>query len=482
MLRRALAACALLAACCAPAAQAAPASPLRTDGRWITDAKGRVVMLHGVNMVNKLPPYFPAARGFSTDDARFLASEGFNTVRLGIIYKGLEPTRGVYDRAYLERIARTQRVLKRAGIFALVDFHQDMYNERFNGEGWPDWAVMDDGAPTQPDVGFPGNYLVMPALNRAWDHWWAGDGGFQDAYAAAWREVAARFRGEPNVMGYDILNEPWPGSTYAECTGPEGCPGFDAGPLTDFHRRVLAQIRAADPRTTVWYEPLLTFDFGAKTSHGDLGGGTGFTWHTYCLGALPGTPGGEAPPDARQQGCQTEEDMVFDNAEEHSKRTGDASLLSEFGATDKLDNVQRVVDAADEHLVSWQYWSYWNEDPCCERPEEGVLHDLAQPPTGENVKQDKLDVLVRPYPQVVAGTPAELKFDRDSKEFRFEYLLDRPRVRKLTTEVFVPKRHYPKGYAVKAEGAKVTSRRGARLLRLVAARGAKRVSVRITPA
>jgi endoglycosylceramidase len=454
---------------------------LSTDGRWITDARGRVVLLHGVNMVNKLPPYFPAARGFSTDDARYLASEGFNTVRLGIIYKGLEPTRGSYDRAYLERIARTQRVLKRAGIFALIDFHQDMYNERFNGEGWPDWAVQDDGLPAEPDEGFPGNYLVMPALNRAWDHWWAGDGGFQDSYAAAWREVAARFRKEPNVLGYDMLNEPWPGSRYASCTGPDGCPGFDTATLTAFHAKVLAAIRKADPRSTVWYEPLLTFDFGADTAHGDLGGGTGFTWHNYCLGSLPGTPGGDAPPDARQEGCQTEEDMVFDNADAHSKRTGDASLLSEFGATDALDNVQRIVDSADDHLVSWQYWSWFNEDPCCKRPAEGVIRDLSKPPTKDNLKQDKLDVLVRPYPQVVAGTPTKLHFDTDSKQLTFEYALDRPRARRLATEVFVPRRHYPKGYSVKVAGARVLSRPGARLLRLAAVRGAKKVTLTLRP-
>ena len=61
-------------------------------GRWLVDAYGRVVILHGVNMVVKLPPYDPAVLGFGDDDAAFLASEGFNTVRLGIIYKALEST------------------------------------------------------------------------------------------------------------------------------------------------------------------------------------------------------------------------------------------------------------------------------------------------------------------------------------------------------------------------------------------------------
>ena len=74
----------------APAA-AAPTPPLDHDGRWITDADGRAVILHGFNMVYKRGSYRPEDTGFGRDDARFLQRYGFNTVRLGIIYKGLEP-------------------------------------------------------------------------------------------------------------------------------------------------------------------------------------------------------------------------------------------------------------------------------------------------------------------------------------------------------------------------------------------------------
>src|ERR1700726_1283727 len=78
-------------------AVAAPALPLGPAGRWITDASGRVVVVHGINMVYKLPPYYPAAAGFSDDDAAFLHSIGFNAVRVGVIWKALEPKPGAYS-------------------------------------------------------------------------------------------------------------------------------------------------------------------------------------------------------------------------------------------------------------------------------------------------------------------------------------------------------------------------------------------------
>src|SRR5437764_9571397 len=87
----------------APAAAAGPALPLGHAGRWITDARGRVVVLHGINMVYKRPPYSPDATGFGADDAAFLAREGLNTVRVGLIYKAVEPRPGHYDDRYIAR-------------------------------------------------------------------------------------------------------------------------------------------------------------------------------------------------------------------------------------------------------------------------------------------------------------------------------------------------------------------------------------------
>src|SRR6266511_1390900 len=98
---------ALVALAAAPAAQAAPTAPLGHAGRWITDAEGRVVITHGVNMVYKKEPnYYPSVTGFGDDDAAFLARHGFNSVRLGVIYAGVEPKKpGQYDDAYIDHVA-----------------------------------------------------------------------------------------------------------------------------------------------------------------------------------------------------------------------------------------------------------------------------------------------------------------------------------------------------------------------------------------
>ena len=270
-------------------AQSAPLLPLGHAGRWVTDARGRVVVMHGINMVYKLPPYYPATAGFDNDDAAFLRRIGFNVVRVGVIWKAVEPLPGVYDEQYLRRIGRTIATLSRHHILSLLDFQQDQYNERFQGEGFPDWSVQDDGLPAQPKLGFGTDYVAMPALWHAFDHFWAnspgpGHVGIQDRYAAAWAHVAARFRDNRYVLGYELMNEPWPGTPWPSCANTQGCPAFDTALLASAYRRMFKAIRGVDRRKLVWYEPNVIFNYGSNTNLPPLGDRSlGFAFHDYCL-------------------------------------------------------------------------------------------------------------------------------------------------------------------------------------------------------
>ncbi len=65
-------------------------------GPYLYDRQGRVVFFHGVDAVYKYPPYelYPAPGkpwNFSAADASLMARLGFNVVRLGMTWSGLEP-------------------------------------------------------------------------------------------------------------------------------------------------------------------------------------------------------------------------------------------------------------------------------------------------------------------------------------------------------------------------------------------------------
>jgi endoglycosylceramidase len=476
---RAAAVSAVVALClCAPARAAAPSHA----GRWIVDPSGRVLLLHGLNMVSKLPPYLPSAAGFGADDAAFLARHGFNVVRLGVIYGAVEPSPGVYDSRYLSAIARTVRQLGARGVYTLLDFHQDQYNERFHGEGFPAWAVQDDGLPNAPDLGFPQNYVGMPALQRAFDHLWAdspgpGGVGLQERYAAAWSQVAHRFRRNARVLGYDLFNEPWPGSGWAGCLAASGCPAIDAR-IGALEGKAIAAIRRVDQSHLVWYEPNVSFNQGFGPTHlpDFRDRRAGMSFHDYCLGGTPAA-------------CAKGERGALRNALARSRATGDALLLSEFGATRHPAALTRVADEADAARIPWIEWAYCGcGDPTGTIPpnDEAVVLDPRKPPRGSNLVMPTLRVLERPYPQAVAGTPLRFRFDSARRRFSLSYSTRKASGRGRfaagsRTIVFVPRLRYPHGYRVRVRGARDMSRRNDARLELVSLPGAQSVSLTLTP-
>jgi endoglycosylceramidase len=458
-----------------PSAAAAPLALLGHAGRWITDGQGRVVILHGFNLVAKSAPYYPASIGYDEDDAAVLQDEGFNVMRLGVIYAALEPSPGRIDRSYLERIAETVGVNAAHGIYSLLDLHQDSWSEQFGGEGFPGWATQTFALP-DPALGFANGHPGRRRLDHAWDNFWANRPaadrvGLQDHFARALGRLAVRFVAERSVLGYDILNEPSPGS-YPSCGAPAGCPRFDGRWLTPFTRRVLAAVRRADPSHLVWYEPLVAFSLGAGTAVTAGDAQAGMSFHDYCAD------------------CAAGEQTVLHNADVQAQSTGDALLNSEWGATGALETLARVADAEDADRMSWANWTYFNALPrkisTAPRDAQGIIRDPAKPPSAGNLREDKLAVLARPFPHAIAGTPLRFAFAPANRTFTLDYSTLRASGGEFPpgslTEIFLPARQYPDGYTVAMVGAHVASASGARLLEIASDAGARTVTVRVTPA
>jgi endoglycosylceramidase len=482
-----LAAIAMVGALAAgPAAAAVRPGQLGHVGRWYTDEHGRVRILHGLNVVAKRAPYLPSAIGIGEDDAAFMARQGFNTIRLGVIYTAVEPRPGVYDDGYLGRIARTVRTFRRHGIYSLLDFHQDQYSERFQGQGFPDWAVLDDGLPAEPKSGFPLNYYFMPALQRTYDNFWAnrrgpGGVGVQTRYAAAWRHVAARFRDRRGVMGYDLMNEPFPGSGVRACFSAAGCRRFERGRLSEFSRRMLRAIRSADRSGLVHYEPATSFGFlgTAPSFHRPLRDpAVAFSWHLYCFEGLS-LAGARKIDD-----CPAYERHAFGRADRQARRDRAPQLLSEFGSTSDLGLIDRVAAAADRARVSWQEWTYHSNGITDSPGTPQLVLDPRQPPTGDNVDRAQLGALVRPYPRIVAGTPTRFRFRPAAHRFDLRFSTRLPSGRRaapgLRSEVFIPRSDFPGGYRARVAGAVIVSRPGVSHLRLIRCEGVARVRLTIT--
>ena len=506
-------------------------------GPYLTDVQGRTLQLHGVNLVGKCgggsvdmpepgtPCLGPAqgprlayvlspdaddpGRRFTATDARTLAQLGFNTVRLGIIWEGLEPGpaharindphycaahrpgtpfpelgRGVdpYNpatvRAYLAKTDRIVALLEHAGLRVIVDMHSDAYGSAFfntkgstpwNGEGAPLWATCTGGARFKPSPGW-GNFYLLRPIQVAMHHFFANDvrGDLQGQYVRVWQAVARHFRRNAEVLGYEIYNEPNDylvksfdpelqcdyGGTVDE---PKSCAVNHPAALP---HGLIGAIQAADPTHVVFYEPGGNTNFGAPET---LGMSEPLRFPRLALAF-----------HAYGQIAKELALLSTERAHTHTdQRGGPAWILDEFGASnDDALSAATVGDAETDNL-SWAYWAAMQlNDPTGGQAFEGLLDQTTRHPYPNQAMAMSV-----PYAWATAGTPGAQSFYRPAQTYRYRYTPD-PTVH-APTEIELPPYTYPLGYSVTVTGARVTSPAGAALLTLSADHGARTVGVTV---
>jgi len=198
--RLALLACLMLLALAAvpvgaqAAAPPAPAPPLHTEGARIVDARGRTVVLQGVNWFG-FETSAHVVHGLWTRDHRDVLRQvrrlGFNTVRLPFSLEalrsrapvtGVDTSRGrnaaLRGATPLEALDVIVDAAAREGLLVLLENH----------------SPADDG----------------------YTHglWYGQEGFTEDDWVATWQMLARRYRNRPNVIGADLKNEPHGPATW----------------------------------------------------------------------------------------------------------------------------------------------------------------------------------------------------------------------------------------------------------------------------
>jgi endoglycosylceramidase len=500
-----------------PALEAPLSSP---GGPYLYDRAGRVVFLHGVDAVYKYAPFelYPAPGkpwNFSAADASLMARLGFNVVRLGMTWSGLEPgtakantasicgrgapanprqfSRAVITR-YLNHLTQTVDLLGRFHIYTILDMHQDVYNQLFDGEGAPSWAVCTNGLPNVDRPGRWSREYGTAATDAAFRNFWSNDvrGNLQGQYDLVWAAVAHAFRHNQWVLGYDPFNEPfstalvsygdehfdaqlacfYAGTRYA---GPpvHGAPALRC-PRHDPAKGVIPTILSNDRTHLIFYEPDNFASGGVPTFIGPLRlHNLVYNVHIYCGARSPvtGNPTNLSLCSNQERHSLT---VRYQDRPEMASRVqpgGPAWLVTEFGASSSVPFLANVTAALDARQVGWIYWSWkYYGDPTGSASESLVMADGRLRSTAW--------VLGRTYPEAVAGKPIAYSFSPDTGDFSLAYLPNH-RVH-APTVIFVPTEiHYPHGYCASVSGGRVVSRRGSDLLEVQNASVGRRVVVRV---
>ncbi|MFA5786619.1 MAG: cellulase family glycosylhydrolase [Actinomycetota bacterium] len=403
------------------------ASLLRSEGSKLLDGKGREVLLRGIAVIEKGAPYLPKV---GPEDFARIRSWGMNSIRLGTVWAAIEPEKGRYDQDYLDALAAVVKQATDAGLYVIVDMHQDMYGEPFGDGRFPD-GPYGDGAPawtltpcphvefTAAGLPWAANYF-SPAVVCAFTNFWTSK-ELQAHYAGAWWEIARRLADNPLVAGYDLMNEPSQGAI------PPGV--FETQFLYPSQARWLEEIRKVDPKHIGFLESPNYKNVHLPTIPAlTLPPNCAYAPHLY--GFWDEVPG---------QGAEAREPLVdlnFNYSVQEAKLMGLPMWLGEFGmvynapgAAEFLRHVYDLVDGARAGAALWAYGRGTGYSP--------IEADGTPRPT--------LVEVARAYPSAVPGL-GEFNFDALSSTLTASWS------GKGAAVFAVPAIRYPQGIRVETDG------------------------------
>ncbi len=431
------------------------------DQRFL-DTLGRDLILHGINLVNKNPDVNYLGKNDQVAISK-MRSWGFNCIRLGVIWDGLEPEPGRFDEEYLKGIDERISWAEENGIYVYLDMHQDLYSVKFS-DGAPEWATLDEGKPHLTGEVWSESYFISPAVQTAFDNFWknepAPDGvGVQDHFIKAWKHLAERYADNITVIGFDLMNEPFMGSgatrmrelqlkAYAEMLTESGeqLPDteelirmletkegrikifedlidsgkfkrivdavypiqepFESGVLMDFYQRTRDTIRKVNKHHIIFLEHGIFSNSGLLSAIRPLVDKNG---HVDSLVAYA-PHGYDLVTDTEYQEASSFDrlNFIFERIETTADRLNMPVIIGEWGAF--YSNEHPAVVAQADHILSIyekklfsdSYWSYFNELD----------------------KMPYFEVLKKPYPMAVNGRLMKYEYLFATGELTTEWIED----------------------------------------------------------
>lgn len=394
-----------------------------SDGTWVRDSEGRVLLLRACSYSGlEWGNFSTQPHGPEESDFAQIASWGITVVRLPIAWTYLEPEPNRIDLDYLRNeVDPVIAYAAQHGIVVIIDMHQFNWSSCFpGGLGVPPWTCADG----KYGSGIAGQFRAQADF---WRGGTAPDGRpLIDHLLDVWNAVATYYRDSPTVVAFDLFNEPLDPSDFRTKPIEQAVMEFEHNILFPFYRQLAELIRAAGAqRQTLIAEPAVTRNIGMRAHPEPIGDDNAiYSPHIYLNADSGGYSGDQAGVTVQYAQAVTEAAEM------------QAPLwVGEWGGGDP--NFYRYsLHAEDEFLIGGAQWAYFpsgNEVVDAEGNENSALVDL----------------LARPYPIQTAGIPQSLLWDVEARRLDYSWSEDPEGRVPNPTILFVPvARHFPGGVRI----------------------------------
>jgi uncharacterized membrane protein HdeD (DUF308 family) len=467
------------------------------SGSWFRDREKRYVLFRGVNFGSrsKMPPYLPIApldvHDISKLDLKkeidsvksgldLMKNLGFNIIRLLISWKAIEPRPNSNleellpeGKKYLEYMKVIIDELYARNLYVILDFHQDIANEVYGGDGFPDWAVAIDEehekpkAPTKPDKKWQFKYMINKSLKETLKSFWENDltnldEGLKNYPVRTHLEktigqTVKFFKslngglGHPAIIAVEPFNEPHPSTIPKK--------DFEIKFLVDYYRNVNSEIEKFDKSLFIFIEPRVDWimptdtggmpaKYGAsplevKSTFGmdfiknvmvdkklvtkkletylpsDLNTISRFdnngvlSFHYYDTMAVASSF--VKIPESLYT-YKIEFPMLFSQLSQAATERGLIPFITEFGAFQEAEQIREYLDLQYDQIEAFLLnATIWNYD--LYNTEEGKDNWNYENYSllGPDRKPRNVDAVARPYPMRSSAEPTLIFFDIDSK-------------------------------------------------------------------
>lgn len=435
---------------------------ISVSGKRLVDEYGRERIFNGINFVYKgVEKDSDGVIRYKTDITperlEALKAKGINIIRLGLTWAGIEPEQGKYNLTYLDGYKEILKLCEKHEIYVFIDWHQDLFSTFCSapGDGAPEWACIHTEKRQDPLLIWAEGYFFHKDIHRSFDSFWNNEEingrGMRDRYCDMLTFTAEYCKDCKAVMGYDIFNEPFPGTPGGKIFRTLVKNGAETilfnkrvdrkNLITNAIKKdVMAMLSVADD-PKVYHSIIdcakdMLFEFDTKKYYPFLVAAaeairkadkTGIILSENCYYSNLGIPC-SVPRITYSSGEREENhvfsphgyditvdtpltnnaspyrvDFIFDEHKRTQERLNVPVIVGEWGGmvpgSDKYPALEHLIEKFDSNKWSQTYWHYF----------DGLENN------------EIMNIISRPVPQAVAGTIKGYSYNRKERIFTLSY-------------------------------------------------------------